>query len=209
MKKLLFYLIPLFTLNSFGQTWDEFIYQGKKERAIGNFEKAAELIFKGAELQKNKSFEKYYYAGILYARIGQIDSSFISLEKVIDAGMYDLARWERNNRLNVLHSNNRWNELKVKMQKVEQEYSSNLSHPKLRTELKQMWKNDQDLVGKWDAQKKIVNQNTIRLNEIIAQYGWPTNYDRRRWCLDSLGDCIAFPRLGLSNKMFKITRKHS
>lgn len=123
--------------------------------------------------------------------------------------MYDLARWERNNRLNVLHSNNRWNELKVKMQKVEQEYSSNLSHPKLRTELKQMWKNDQDLVGKWDAQKKIVNQNTIRLNEIIAQYGWPTNYDRRRWCLDSLGDCIAFPRLGLSNKMFKITRKHS
>lgn len=36
-----------------------------------------------------------------------------------------------------------------------------------------MWKNDQDLVGKWVEQKIIVDRNTIRLSEIIGQYGWP------------------------------------
>lgn len=173
MKNLLFLSIILFGFNSFGQTWDELIYQGKKERANGNFEKAGELIANGAKLKGTDNFEHYYYAAIMYANANQLDSSFKLLEKCIDAGMYDLARWERNKRLKVLHDDERWNELKTQMKKSEQQYSETLSHPELRNELKQMWKKDQDLVGQWDKQKIIVDQNTVRLNEIIEQYGWP------------------------------------
>tara|TARA_R110002167_G_scaffold128570_2_gene310895 strand:+ start:100 stop:930 length:831 start_codon:yes stop_codon:yes gene_type:complete len=161
------------SFNSYGQTWDELIFQGKKERANGNFEKAADLIFKGAALKEKQNFEHYYYSGVLYARVNNINASFKSLEKAIDAGMYDLARLERNNRLKILHGDKRWDELKIKMQVSEQKYVANLSHPELRVELKQMWKTDQDLVGKWEEQKIIVNQNTVRLNEIIEQFGWP------------------------------------
>lgn len=175
MKKLpLFLILISFSLNSYGQTWDEFIYQGKKERANGNFEKAGELIAKGAELKGIDNFEHYYYAAIMYANANELDSSFELLEKCIDAGMYDLARWERNSRLKALHEDKRWDELKIKMQKSESEYAATLSHPELRNELKLMWKKDQELVGKWDEQKIIVDQNTVRLNEIIEQYGWPT-----------------------------------
>ena len=174
MKKLLFFIIISFSLNSFGQTWDELIYQGKKERANGNFEKAGKLIAKGAQLKGTDNFEHYYYAAIMFVNANKLDSSFKLLEKCIDAGMYDLARWERNSRLEVLHVDKRWNKLKIKMKKSEQEYSATLSHPELRNELKRMWKKDQDLVGKWDEQKIIVDQNTVRLNEIIEQYGWPT-----------------------------------
>lgn len=115
MKGILFLIIIFISLNSFGQTWDELIYQGKMERANGNFEKAADLIFKGAELNEKKNFEHYYYSGVLYARVNNLSSSIKSLEKAIDAGMYDLARWERNNRLKVLHEDKRWDELKIKM----------------------------------------------------------------------------------------------
>ena len=173
MKNLLFLGIILFGFNSFGQTWDELIYQGKKERANGNFEKAGALIAKGAQLKGTDNFEHYYYAAIMYANAGELDSSFKLLEKCIDAGMYDLARWERNSRLKVLHEDERWNALKTQMKKSEQQYSETLSHPELRNELKQMWKKDQDLVGQWDKQKIVVDQNTVRLNEIIEQYGWP------------------------------------
>ena len=173
MKNLLFLCIILFGLNSFGQTWDELIYQGKKERANGNFEKAGKLIAKGAKLKGTDNFEHYFYAAIMYANANKTDTSFKLLEKCIDAGMYDLARWERNSRLKVLHGDKRWNELKIQMKISEQKYSAALSHPELRNELKLMWKKDQDLVGQWDEQKIIVDQNTVRLKEIIEQYGWP------------------------------------
>lgn len=173
MKKLLFLTVVLFSLNSFGQTWDELIYEGKKERANGNFEKAGELIAKGSRLKGTDNFEHYFYAAIMYANANEMDSSFILLEKCIDAGMYDFARWERNSRLKALHSDIRWNELKTQMKISEQQYSATLSHPELRNELKQMWKKDQELVGQWDKQKIIVDQNTVQLNAMIEQYGWP------------------------------------
>ncbi|AEM69593.1 hypothetical protein Murru_0542 [Allomuricauda ruestringensis DSM 13258] len=43
-------------------------------------------------------------------------ASFKSLEKAIDAGMYDLAGWERNSRLKILHEDPKWQELKSKIQ---------------------------------------------------------------------------------------------
>lgn len=162
-------------MNSNGQTWDELIYQGKKERANGNFEKAGELIAKGAKLKGDDNYQHYYYAAIMFANANDLDSSFEMLEKCIDAGMYDLARWERNSRLKSLRKDKRWGELKNIMTISEQKYASNLSHPEIRIELKQMWKKDQELVGKWDEQKIIVDQNTLRLNQIIEQYGWPTH----------------------------------
>ncbi|HLU85656.1 MAG TPA: DUF6624 domain-containing protein, partial [Vicingaceae bacterium] len=137
------------------------------------FKKAGELIAKGAKLKGSDNFEHYYYAAIMYANASELDSSFKMLAKCIDAGMYDLARWERNSRLEVLHKDERWNELKIQMKKSEQKYVKTLSHPEIRNELKLMWKKDQDLVGNWDKQKIIIDQNTVRLNEIIEQYGWP------------------------------------
>lgn len=174
MKKTVFIILMLCSIHSFAQTWDEVIYQGKKERADGNFEKAAGLIARGARLKGKDNFEHYYYAAIMYANAHRLDSSFIQLDNAIEAGMYDWARWERNKRLNLLRADARWDHLKRKMQKTEKKYTATLSHPELRAELKQMWKNDQDLVGKWDEQRKIIDQNTIRLNEIIERYGWPT-----------------------------------
>lgn len=44
-------------------------------------------------------------------------------------------------------------------------------NPELRNELKKMWKKDQDLVGKWEKQKIVIDHNTVKLNEIIEQYG--------------------------------------
>ena len=173
MKILLFLIAISSSLNSFGQTWDELIYQGKKERADGNFEKAGKLIAKGARLKGTDNFEHYYYAAIMYANAHEPDSSFKLLGKCIEAGMYDLARWVRNGRLNALHADKRWDGLKTRMKISEQKYSATLSHPELRNELKQMWKKDQDLVGQWDEQKIIVGQNTVRLKEIIEQDGWP------------------------------------
>ncbi|QEC53631.1 hypothetical protein EDD80_1252 [Anseongella ginsenosidimutans] len=174
MKKFISIIFILCSLYSHSQTWDELIYQGKQERANGNFEKAGELIAKGADLKGTDNFEHYYYAAIMYANANKLDSSFKWLEKCIDAGMYDWARWQRNKRLKALHPDPRWSALKDKMQEAERKHTAALSHPVLRTELKQMWKNDQDLVGKWDEQRKIVDRNTVRLNEIIEQYGWPT-----------------------------------
>lgn len=162
------------SVGSFGQTWDELIYQGKQERANGNFEKAGELIAKGARLKGTDNFEHLYYAAIMYANAGEFDTSFELLEECIDAGMYDWARWARNGRLKVLHPDKRWSALKSKMEISERTHMATLSHPELRTELKRMWQKDQDLVGKWEAQKKVVAQNTARLDRIIEQYGWPT-----------------------------------
>lgn len=171
-----FLLIFLLSISGFAnaQSWDELIYMGKKARAEGHFEKAGALIAKGALLKGSDNFEHFFYAAIMYANASKPDASFELLEKCIDAGMYDLARWERNSRLKVLHADPRWDELKSKMKKSEQRYAATLTHPELRNELKQMWKRDQDLVGKWDEQKVIVDQNTARLDEIIQQYGWPT-----------------------------------
>jgi len=160
--------------NSFAQTWDQYIYRGKQERAKGNFEKAGFFIAKGAELKGTNNFEHYYYAAIMYANANNLDSSFKLLSKCIDAGMFDWARWERNSRLKLLRDDKRWTEMHDKMVKAEQEYSRALSKPSLREALKKMWKRDQDLVGKWDQQKVVVDQNTLRLNRIIDQYGWPT-----------------------------------
>ncbi|WP_268225135.1 serine hydrolase domain-containing protein [Sinomicrobium oceani] len=158
----------------FGQTWDELIYQGKQERANGNFKKAGELIAKGAQQKGTDNFEHLYYAAIMYANAKEFDTSFELLEKCIDAGMYDWARWARNSRLKVLHPDPRWASLKKQMKTSEQAYVATLSHPGLRNELKRMWKRDQDLVGQWEAQKKVVAQNTMQLDKIIERYGWPT-----------------------------------
>lgn len=174
MKNLPLLVFILFSSTAFSQTWDELIYQGKAERSKGDFRKAGELIAKGAELKGTDNFEHYYYAAIMYANADEIDSSFKMLAKCIEAGMYDLARWERNSRLKKLQTDERWTDLKSKMKESEQKYSNDLTHPVLRDELKQMWKKDQDLVGKWDEQKRVVDDNSIRLNEIIEQYGWPS-----------------------------------
>ena len=174
MKNLTLLVFILFSSTVFSQTWDEFIYQGKEERSKGNFRKAGELIAKGAELKGTDNFEHYYYAAIMYANADEIDSSFELLAKCIEAGMYDLDRWERNSRLKKLQTDKRWADLKSKMNESEKKYSIGLTHAVLRDELKQMWKRDQDLVGRWDEQKKVVSNNTIRLNKIIEEYGWPT-----------------------------------
>lgn len=76
MKIVLSILFILCSLHSYSQTWDELIFQGKKERADGNFEKAGELIAKGAQLKGKDYFEHYYYAAIMYANAYNLDSSF-------------------------------------------------------------------------------------------------------------------------------------
>lgn len=164
----------LTSLTSYPQTWDELIYQGKKERADGNYNTAADLIFKGADLKDKDHAEHFYYAGVLYTRVENINLSFVALEKAIDEGMYDLARWKRNSRLKILHNDPRWDKLMEKMLSSELKYSDSLSHPKLRQELRDMWKNDQDLVGQWEEQKKAIDHNTNRLKAILEQYGWPS-----------------------------------
>ena len=174
MRHLIFCIIIFIGLISYGQTWDQLIYQGKKERANGNFKKAGGLIAKGAEQKGTDNFEHLYYAAIMYANAKEIDTSFELLDKCIDAGMYDWDRWARNSRLKVLHPDLRWASLEKQMKASEQAYVATLSHPGLRNELKRMWKRDQDLVGQWEAQKKVVAQNTVRLDKIIEQYGWPT-----------------------------------
>ena len=147
MKTILLLILTSFALPSYSQTWDELIYQGKKERANGNFKKAGELIAKGADLKGNGNFEHYYYAAIMFANANEPDSSFKLLEKCIDAGMYDWARWERNGRLKKLHEDKRWDKLKIRMKEAEEKFTANLSHPELRDELKLMWKKDQDLLA--------------------------------------------------------------
>ncbi|MBV6646336.1 MAG: hypothetical protein KI790_12850 [Cyclobacteriaceae bacterium] len=132
------------------------------------------MIAKGAALKGTDNFEHYFYAAIMYANADEIDSSFELLAKCIEAGMYDLARWERNNRLKKLQTDERWTNLKSKMKESERKYSNGLTYSILRDELKQMWKKDQELVGRWAEQKKVVSKNTIRLKEIIEEYGWPT-----------------------------------
>lgn len=174
MKYLTLLIFILFSSTVFSQTWDEFIYQGKEERSKGNFRKAGELIAKGAELKGTDNFGHYYYAAIMYANADEIDSCFELLTKCIEAGMYDLARWERNSRLKKLQTDERWTDLKSKMKESERKYSNGLTHSFLRDELKQMWKRDQDLVGQWDEQKQVLSENTIGLKEIIDEYGWPT-----------------------------------
>lgn len=174
MKGIFLCIAFTFSLGSFGQTWDELIYQGKQERAHGNFEKAGALIARGAQLKGNDNHEHYYYAAIMYANATEYGTCFSLLEKCIDAGMYDWDRWTRNSRLKVLYPDPRWASLKKQMKASEQAYVATLSHSGLRNELKRMWKRDQDLVGQWEAQKKAVAQNTVRLDKIIERYGWPT-----------------------------------
>lgn len=53
--------------------------------------------------------------------------------------------------------------------------NSGLTHPEVRSQLKTMWKRDQALVGKWEQQKEIINNNTKQLKEIVAVHGWPTH----------------------------------
>lgn len=173
MKYLVFYILFFPGLNSYGQTWDQMIYQGKEERAKGNFKRAGSLIARGAQLKGSDNFEHFYYAAIMYANAGEYKNSFELLDQCIDAGMYDWARWARNSRLKVLHPDKRWDALKSKMERSEQAYASTLSHPGLRRELKRMWRKDQDLVGQWEAQKKVVGRNTVRLDKIIEQYDGP------------------------------------
>jgi len=175
IKSGLFLILLIWSQKTFSQTWDEYVYMGKEEHAKGNSEQSIAFLTKAAKLKGQENFELYLYAGILSAKIKQVDDSFELLEKAIKAGMWDIPRLKRNHRLDILHDNPRWQELFDKVNIEEQAYikKAKLSHKQLRQQLKDMWKNDQDLVGKWTEQRKVVDKNTTSLKEIINKDGWP------------------------------------
>ena len=175
--KALWIVIITFFYSSFAQchSWDELAYLGKKYRAEGNLNKAIEYLLKAAETKPTDKYELYLYAGILSARVGNTDNAFNLLEKSIRSGMWDKARLERNSRLDELKQDKKWNELINTISKEENNYlnKTKITNPEIRTQLKQMWLNDQNLVGK-KAQLKVIKANSKILNKIISDIGWPT-----------------------------------
>ena len=178
MKKVAVFilLVLLRPPTSVSQSWDEFIYMGKEQHAEGNLEKAIVFLTKGADLKQNDNGEWYLYAGILAARLKEVEKSFELLNKAIEAGMWDFPRLERNQRLDVLREDSRWDDLRAKIEQEEQRYLDQveLTHPQIRQPLKDMWRHDQDLAGKWEQQKEVIDQNTALLDSIITEHGWPT-----------------------------------
>ncbi|WP_308375579.1 DUF6624 domain-containing protein [Microbulbifer sp. RZ01] len=137
--------------------------------------KAVEYLALAADTKGKNNENLYLYAGILAARLGKANGSFDLLQKAVDAGMWDIPRLERNNRLAELREDERWDALIKRIRRKESEYveSTDMSHPELRVELKSMWVKDQDLVGT-EKQKSIIDSNSERLKDIVNEYGWPT-----------------------------------
>jgi len=164
-------LVLLLNPPALSQTWDELVYAGKAARLNGNFEQAASLLAQAAEQKSTHNAEWYLYASILKARLKQVDTTFDLLNKAARAGMWDIARLERNKWLKPFQDDPRWQALlnTITESEAKKAQDNALTQPLLRDELKHLWKKDQDLVGKWDQQRIAINQNTQRLKDIISQ----------------------------------------
>lgn len=155
-------------------TWDEHVYQAIEQRGLGNFANAAFHFQKAAELKESDNYQQYWDASIQYARAEMVNDAFEMLDKAIEAGMADVKRLRVKTRIEILHEDPRWDQAIEKMTRAEEELMVSLSHPDLRTELMQRWDNDQALVGTWEQQQEVIEENTNRLHEIIEEVGWPT-----------------------------------
>lgn len=174
-KSLILLFCIVFSQLSIAQTWDELVFQGRQFHENGELNKAVEYLALAADTKGENNENLYLYAGILAARLGKIDGSFNLLRKAVDAGMWDIPRLERNNRLAKLREDERWDALVKRIRRKESKYveSTDMSHPELRVELKYMWVKDQDLVGT-EKQKSIIDSHSERLKDIVNKYGWPT-----------------------------------
>lgn len=155
-------------------TWDEHVYQAIDQRGQGNFAAAAFHFQRAAELKQSDNFQQYWDASIQYARAEMVDDAFELLDKAIEAGMADVKRLRVNTRLEILHEDPRWDQAIEKMTQAEEKLMDSLTHPELRTELMQRWDNDQALVGQWEQQAEVIEENANRLNEILEEVDWPT-----------------------------------
>lgn len=155
-------------------SWDEHVYQAIEERGKGNFKVAAEHFRAAAETKDSANLQQYWDAAIQYARAEEVHNAFHMLEKAIEAGMADVKRLQDKTRIESLHEDTRWDQIVEKMTLAEEALMSSLSHPELRKELMRRWDHDQSLVGLWEKQRVVIENNSKRLKEIIDQVGWPT-----------------------------------
>lgn len=174
LAALLLLPIPISVAQMSRSSWDKHVYQAIEERGKGNFELAAEHFRVAAEMKDSANFQQYWDAAIQYARAKKVDEAFCMLDKAIEAGMADAKRLQEKTRIENLHEDPRWDQAVEKMRLAEEAFMHSLSHPELRTELMRRWDNDQALVGQWDQQRVVIENNSRRLKEVIDQIGWPT-----------------------------------
>ena len=175
IASIIVFLSTFYSSDLIAQSWDELAYLGKKYHHDGEIEKAIEFLSKGADKKGQDNQELYLHAGILAARIGDVDKSFALLERAVDSGMWDIPRLKRNSRLTSLRQDARWQALISRTVLTENKYvkESGISHPVIREELKSMWTNDQNLAGK-ENQSQVIYYNSQKLDSIVDEYGWPT-----------------------------------
>lgn len=155
-------------------SWDELVYRAIHHRSKGEFLRAADAFRRAAELKRQDNAQEYWDAAIQYSRGGNLDASFAALDLAIDAGIVDVQRLLSHPRLDGIRADGRWAEAVARMRDAEAAYTTQLSHPRVRAELLDMWRADQDLVGQGDLQAEVIRANTERLKEIVGEIGWPT-----------------------------------
>lgn len=182
------------------QSYDRIAYEGyvlyekglaTKEPAL--FRQAAQRLRAAAQQKATEREPLLWDAAMVAATGGDTAASLALLDEGIDAGMTDVAKVASRPVFDFLKHAPAWERLMGRLRDAERRYVSRLSRPALRTELLEMWAEDQRvrsllrsevarLNNNWGApqlaplyrgieQRDSVNFRRIRA--IIAEQGWP------------------------------------
>ena len=183
------------------QTYDRVAYEGyvlyakglaTKEPAL--FQQAAERLRAAARQKATEREPLLWDAAMVAAAGGDTAATLALLDEGIGAGMTDVAKVASRPVFDFLKQSPGWARVMGRLREAERRYVARLTRPALRTELLEMWSEDQRvrsllrrevarLNNNWGApelgplyrgieQRDSVNLRRIRA--IIAEQGWPT-----------------------------------
>lgn len=132
---------------------------------------------------------------MVFAEKGNLDKSYIALDKSIKYGLKDIELLNSITEFNPLKDNLRWEELISQTNKKKKKYLASIQNQKLFKELEYLWAKDQQALSEYEQEISLLDSNATidkynelfksveerwqinktKLDSIIAIYGWPNN----------------------------------
>lgn len=176
--------------------WADELIEAYKAFNNGRNLESANLVFNASEKMPIKNWENYLVSAMVFSEEGNLEKSYLSIEKSIEYGLKDTELLNSIPEFNALKDSKKWQELILQTNRKKEEYLSNIQNPKLFKELEYLWSKDQQALSEYEQKISLLDStatlakynelfksveerwqiNKTKLDSIIAIYGWPNNH---------------------------------
>ena len=120
---------------------------------------SANLVFNASEKMPIKNWENYLVSAMVFAEEGNLEKSYLAIDKAIAYGLKDTELLYSIPEFNPLKDSSEWEELIVQTKNKKEAYLSSIQNPKLFKELEYLWSQDQLALSEYEQNISLLDSD--------------------------------------------------